>query len=379
MSELDEALERFAQVDFEYGGGLSSHGPMAAEALATLGHAALIPAFVDRYVPRLPPAPPRGRSLSPAERVAARGDDGRAADWLASFEADLAARPAGDVVREAVPPLLPGLFGAAGHGLLRTMHALRSLEREDVPLRRGELARGLAYWSARVQTLPGTPGTASGEAAPAPAPPVASSSAFDARLEAAFDACPTLAWNPSAPESFVAAARRLDALPEFRAAVDSVPLPAADVASGGGDPLDGVDAFLAALCRASARRYRAHPDARIAYAHAVTVPAAMRWLASRLPPEAARAGAGYALQAALAFHAIAGGSPRSAGVDPEVEQTARSWDEIRYRAACSLDEHAIKLALACWLEDRNRPDPDLRLAAADAALRIDGGRGGTRC
>ena len=47
MSNFDEALERFHRADFEYSGGLASHGPMAAEALESLGHQALIPAFLD--------------------------------------------------------------------------------------------------------------------------------------------------------------------------------------------------------------------------------------------------------------------------------------------------------------------------------------------
>ena len=46
--------------------------------------------------------------------------------------------------------------------------------------------------------------------------------------------------------------------------------------------------------------------------------------------------------------------------------------EIGYRAACSLDDHAVKLAEACLREDAAAPDPGLRLAAADAALHLGG-------
>ena len=56
MSNLDEAYARFLLVDFEYGDGFSNHGPMAVEALESIGHPALIPAFVDSYVPRIPVA-----------------------------------------------------------------------------------------------------------------------------------------------------------------------------------------------------------------------------------------------------------------------------------------------------------------------------------
>ena len=50
---------------------------------------------------------------------------------------------------------------------------------------------------------------------------------------------------------------------------------------------------------------------------------------------------------------------------------AKDWDEIRYHAACSLQEHAIKMVEACWREDQVEEAEVLRLAAADAALMID--------
>jgi len=373
MSNLDEAFERFLRVDLEYAGGFANHGPMGAEALQALGHPALIPAFVDRYAPRVPPAR-TGRVLAPAEQSVARGDPTRAFDWVATFEKRLAeVGPARGawlvVVHEVVPALLPGLFAAAGHGLLRTVHAMRALVAEDSPLRRRELARGLAHWSARYQTLPGEPGRA--PAARSDGPGAASGSAFVSPrdLDSALDACPTVASPPGASESFVEAAHRLERAPEFRAAVEAVGIPAGP----------GVDGFLAALCRAAAGHYVGRPDARLAYAHAVTIPAAVRWLAGRLPAPVARDAAFFAFQASAALHALYRGAPVSSAVDPEVAKTAESWDEIRYRAACSLDEHAIKLAEACFREDRDHPDLALRLAAADAALNLDGGRGAARC
>ncbi|MFT5442540.1 MAG: hypothetical protein ACI8W3_001584, partial [Myxococcota bacterium] len=44
--------------------------------------------------------------------------------------------------------------------------------------------------------------------------------------------------------------------------------------------------------------------------------------------------------------------------------------ETRYRAACSIHEHAILMAEACLREDATAPDRLLRLAAADAALKL---------
>lgn len=357
MSNLDEALERFLLVDFEYAGGFANHGPMAVVALEDLGHQALIPAFVDCYAPRLAPFRP-GRALAPAERADARGDATRAADWTATFEAALAGEGAAwrEVALAAVRALLPGLFAAAGHGLLRSVHAMRALERADDPVRRRELARGLAYWSASFRPLPGEPGSQT--AAPSSSARVAPSDALPAWLAGV----PKLGLEAAQLESFDARARRLAALPGFRTTIERLALPAAEE----------VDGFLAALSREAARLYLAHADHRIAYVHAVTVPSAVRWLVPRLAPEDGRWAAGFAAQAVAALHAMFGASPAREGVDEEVERTARNWDEIRYRAACSLEEHAIKLAEACLREDRLGPDPCYRLAAADAALRLVG-------
>ncbi|MBY0399158.1 questin oxidase family protein, partial [Myxococcota bacterium] len=339
----------------------ANHGPMAAQALVDLGHQALIPAFVDRYAPRLPPARP-GRAMDPAEQGRARGDFARASDWVATFEARLAEEDWRACVREVVPPLLPGLFAAAGHGLLRTVHAMRALEREDSPLRRRELARGLAHWSARDRRLPGEP------TATAQATATAGASAT-LGLADAFASMPPLPTGPEPEELFVDAVARLEAFAPFRGVVGSVTGPAEAE----------VDAALAALVRAAARVYLERPEARIAYTHAITIPAAMRWLAGHLAPADARIGAVHAFQAAAALHALYGGTPRAEAVDDEVAKTAASWDEIRYRAACSIEEHATKLACACWLEAREADDPVLAQAAADAALRIDGSRSAVRC
>ncbi len=359
MSNFDEALERFHQVDLEYAGGLANHGPMGAHALLALGHQALIPAFVDRYVPRVPPVR-IGRVLATAERAAARGEMDRAPDLVATFEAELARGNWADVAVLVIPDLLPGIFAAAGHGLLRTVHAMRALELEDNGLRRRELARGLAHWSARFSSLPGEPGSRARSATGA---------AGGVDPAAALARWPTLAWQAGGAESFTQAVLRLETDEAFRAAIEGFAIPA---------PSE-VDAFLAQLCRATAHLYLAHPDARLAYVHAVTLPSAMRWLARRLPADAARAGAAYAFQAVAALHALYGGAPIASAVDDEVRQTAETWDEIRYRAACSLEEHAIKLAEACWREDRDGPDRVYRLAAAEAALHLDGTRSALRC
>ncbi|PWG74858.1 hypothetical protein DF186_15715, partial [Enterococcus hirae] len=80
----------------------------------------------------------------------------------------------------------------------------------------------------------------------------------------------------------------------------------------------------------------------------MTGPSAVRLLAAHPSAEDLRAGVGYATQAAAALHAThalraVDDAPEP---DPEVLRLAEHPAEIRYRAACSAEEHAIKLAEA---------------------------------
>lgn len=347
MTDLDEVLERFQRGALEYGGGLSNHGPMMADALVALGHPALLTGLVDFYAPRLPPFEP-GRPLSGPERAGALGASRRAADWVATWEHELAARDWQEVLTEALRWLAPGLFAGAGHAWLRVAHAVRALGRGETAPRRRELAFGLGYWASAYHPLPGEPGSA-------PARPA---------VEVLQCLAPVAAARQQ-PGSFDDRVRVLADEPGFAAAIGSADF-------GAGDPLDAV----AALCREGARLYLLHPSDRIAYAHAVTVPGAVRLVAPWIDDETVLRLAGYAFQSAAALHAISSrgdvGLEAAPSCSGEVEALARTPDEIRYRAACSLHEHAIKLAEACLREDAIAPDRGLRLAAADAALALEG-------
>ena len=346
VSNLDEALERLHHGDLEYAGGLANHGPMGAEALERLGHQALIPAFLGLYAPRLPPAE-SGSALSDSVAKVSLGDPSRGADWVATFEARLDGGDWHAVVARSVPELMPGMFAGAGHGFLRTAHAVRSLEREDSPLRRRELARGLAYWSARYQPLPGRPGCG--------ATPIRD-------LEEEFSSWPLVGEPESRSGMFFEGVRRLDRFPAFSTAIERFERPQEGELS----------AFLSSLCRLAASIYLAHPASRIPYVHALTIPSAMRLLAPLLGEQEACLGATYAFQAMAAMHSIFGEGLVIEEPEEQVARVAGDWDEIRYHAACSLQEHAIKMVEACWREDRVAEAPILRLAAADAALNIDG-------
>jgi hypothetical protein len=357
LTELDEALERFQMCAMEYSGGLANHGPMAAEALLALRHPALIPGLVDIYAARLPdfePGEPMRRDIA----LAALGEATREGDWVATFEAELAAEPWRDVVGRWLPSLIPGLFAAALHGLLRTAHAIRALERHAAEggkargtvLRLRELAFGLAYWASRFQTLPGQPGT-SPEPGCGPAE--------------VLDAIPAARSKSDGAMLFSDVVQVLDGDEAFAAALARLDLGALSASD-----------FVSELCTKVAELYLAHPESRIAYAHALTGPHALRTLLPLLDDWLQPKALAAVLQSAAAMHACfqqEGATPPEP--DEELQRVAADEAEARYRAAISLEEHAIKLTAACLEENAIRPDPLLRMAAADASLRIGQSRG----
>jgi hypothetical protein len=350
-TDLDQALLRFQQTDLEWGGGLANHGPMAAEALTALGHPALIEGLVDVYAPRISPLRV-GEPIPEAERLAARGDLRRLPDWVATYDAEIQGRDWAELLASEIPALLPGLFAGAAHGLLRVAHAVRAIEASDTPARRRELALGLAYWAGRYQELPGKP-----SADPKPGRGVAET----------FAALPIVPEEERQPGFFFDAVRVLG--DDFGEVVESF------------DPAAvAPEQLIHEICRESARLYCEQPHARIAYVHCVTAPSALRLFAHHLDASQTRRALGYALQTALALHAVSAGPAHEAPADLEVERLAGDTAEIRYRAACSIQEHAIKLAEACLREHAIAPDPVFLRAAADAAVHLDSGAGrGGKC
>jgi hypothetical protein len=151
---LDLALERFARTGPEYHGGLANHGPMAAEALVTLGRSDAVARWVAGYASRLGPPPAPRQEVLAAEWEAALGERGRVADWAAFYRRELAEGPWRQVLQKWLPRLAPGFVAVATHGAIRTGHAARALAARETPPRFHELAEGLAYWAANFTRLP---------------------------------------------------------------------------------------------------------------------------------------------------------------------------------------------------------------------------------
>jgi hypothetical protein len=150
--ELDEALERLARTDFELANGFVNHGPMACEALAALGRCDEIERWARRcagtavgHAPQ--PVEPAGESRF--DWRSALGSYDQLPEWLGFYGRTVDEIGWEQAVQTWVPRLMPGLATALFHGAIRTAHAVRAVSRADTAPRRAELARSLAYWSAR--------------------------------------------------------------------------------------------------------------------------------------------------------------------------------------------------------------------------------------
>lgn len=344
---LDEIYRRLAQRAPEFAGGLSNHGPMAAEALVRLGRADAAPRWAERYARRLDPAAAGGRVLAPDERAGALGNPRRYGDWCATYAAALEEQPWQTVVADALGAMLPGVVSAAGHCLIRSAHAVRALEEADTPARRAELARALGYWAAVYAELPGTPVPA-GALGPG----------------AAARALPRLPEEMRAGGHITDKVTAVGRLATWEASVDRVAAPA------------DVPAALSELTRTFARGYLAEAGSdAVAFVHGVTAPAAARLVMAYVAPARHGEVFAYAWQLCAALRVAIGSAPAPgdtgagrAGAGLSV--AGPSVEELAERAVHTGDEHAIKLAEACVREHRLVPDQVYAAAALDACARL---------
>lgn len=337
---LDEALARFAATGPEFGGGLSNHGPMAAEALVALGRADAVAGWSEWYARRLTEPPEARNPIAPDEWRGALGDIARAGDWVVFFDRALTDAPWPEVLETWTARLAPGIIAGATHGVLRTAHAVRSLDRGANAHRLHELAEALGYWAARYQRLPGA---WQGSGALPPSEAVAS--------------VPRVAPEHAPAGLIFESVKALEA-DQFAPVVGYV-----DVS---GDP--GV--FVSELTRTFVRHYLANADrASIAFVHSVTVPSALRILAPHLADETRQAAMAYAWQACASLYATYGGVD-AREVSPAVEPVAVDLEDLADRAVAARDEHVIKFTEACFREHRLTPDPAFIVAASDIVGRF---------
>jgi hypothetical protein len=339
---LDDALERLRGMGPEALHGAPNHGPMAAEALVTLGCPEEVPGWTDDYRRELSPMPQAQSPVTEGTWQEALGAVHRIADWQAFFLTQLVEAPWQVVFVQWIPRLIRGVMAGGTHGLIRTAHAVRALSEAATPLRVEELASALAYWAAYYQTLPGLPqlrGPLDLDQAIEQVPRIDRKQGNEARRE-------------GVPRDFV---RVLAKYPNFSEAVNRF------------GTRETVDASLSRLVEAGARLYCANASTHpLVFIHAITGPAAVRLLLAHMPVGLHESAFAYCWQAIAAWVA-AYGSDAPGGHD---DSAPRSESEIIGRALGTRDHHAIKLAEACLREYRLNPQPVFLKAALDWPLRL---------
>lgn len=322
LATLHELLDEGLGLSPEYEDQLSSHLPMALDALQDLGaDSARLHEFRRRYgakLSALPPALPLGTG-----RPAAFGRIADYPAWLAHYRTALLDIGRDALLRRELPALMQGCGGAAFHGLIRAGHALRHAHP-------GELAAALAYWASRHMPL-------------APLAP--------------------LATEPGAPLGDWLTA--LCALPDADA-MPARPLIAQRMADWGARAdwraLAGRLAVdeLPALARSAAAIYVHTADFTVL--HMITASAALRQLSPWLDAQAMRSFIAAAAAALLSSRAA-----RQAAAGPlPVNPPPLDWDTLAALTLAQHNDHVIKLVAACRGQDRADPAPAWRAAAARA-------------
>ena len=338
---LDQALDLLRETGPEFGAGYSNHGPMATEALVTLGRGDEVVPWVLGYRSNLEDLPTSSERLGDVGHREALGRFDHFPEWLDLIRGQVTELGWRTAVARWVPTLAEGLSGAAMHGLIRTAHAVRALERHETPERVEEVSRALAYWAARYQALPVT-GSGQG-------------------------------LLPSGAVHSVASARgqvggRLinDRLAELATFAPFSPA-ASLVQPVSVDPHLFLDDLIRTFADTYLANVQAGSPAAIAFIHGVTGPRAVRLLLDHVDDNTADELLMRVWQAAAGIYS-AYGKPGAFSTYTRDDQ----WDaeDIIEQAIRTGDEHAIKFVEACVGEHRRNPDPVFVAAAADAAARL---------
>ena len=342
LDTIDEALEILHRTGDATNGNFN-HGPMVAETLHVLGRGDEAIPWVERYKTRLQDHPEAHHPISREDWHELLGDRRRVGDWILFFDRELAEAPWPEVLNQWVPRLAPGLMAAAGHGLIRTSHAVRSLGAAETPQRLHELAEGLGYWSGRYQLLPGSPSGRDTRHSPQVA------LAHVQRIHG-----PVF----NAEGAITAQIKGLEHEPSFAGAID--------LADTSGD----LSQLISDLTETFARVYMGNDRGLIAFVHSVTAPSALRNLLPYISEAAARLAARYAWQGCAAIYAWY--SIRLPSFTAEFTPPAEHHEDLIDRAVAAGGAHSIKLTEACLREHALNPKPVYLSAAHDVSERVGG-------
>lgn len=341
-ASMDDALDILAEYGPDLRNGLTSHAPMAVEALCALGRPEAVRPWLDEYRKGMLPRPPFRERIPPEQWRSALAQPERVADWNAFFEEELRAAPWPVVLNRWAGRLAPGICASAAHGVIRVGHAVRSLGASESPLRVRELGDGLAYWAANYQELP-------------------TSDRAPERALRPRDAIARVAVVPTERRVFtgtiVSSLEGLREFPEFAPVIGFV------------DVSGDASVLVSELAEVFARVYLANTHdilTAIVFIHGVTSVAALGNLLPYLDEATARVALRYAWQTGCGLYSAFGSRPAPA---EEIEPPREDADTLIDMAVAHGDEHAIKFTEACLHHSVLTGSPAF-LAAARNALEV---------
>lgn len=149
----DPILDDMTAFGCELKNGFSNHTPMVAEALAAMGESTAASVWFNSRKTTIKLRPTSKQDITIDQWQQALGQGDRFTDWMNFFKAAINKRGWQATAARWVPQLQPGFLSAAGHGAIRTGHAVRALKHQDTIARRRELAYALASWACTYATL----------------------------------------------------------------------------------------------------------------------------------------------------------------------------------------------------------------------------------
>lgn len=302
---LQLLLDAQLQLPAEYQDQLTSHLPMALQALHSLGASPQrMQAFYVAYSKRFDGVQATAAALPVADWRSLRGQPDTYPALMGSMRALVARNGVDAVLRALLPDLLPGVAAAAFHGLIRTAHAVQSGHA-------GEVAAALAYWAWRWQPL--APARVSTERMPL--------SAWSQALVR--DA---LAWRSDGSLISIRMGQAAQGA-VYQSLADALP-PFADLQSA-----------IESLAAVAAERYVASPNFTVL--HMITGMRALRVLSPWI--ESQEGVQPILIRAFTAAYLAAGVVPLAIAPEPRL----RTWPEVIAEGIASNDDHVIKLVHAC--------------------------------
>jgi len=330
---MDEALQMMSGI-----APLGNHAPMAVESLITLGHPEKTTKFIESYKRRFSAVQPKKiEPITDKNWKEALGDGKRNADWNLFFDDQFKETEWTEIVEKWTNILAPGLCAAAGHGVIRTCHAVRSLSRQKTELRLSELAEGLGYLASYFQPLPEADNTKIVRLKPAQA----------------IKNIPLLPTEKRLGGSIMNQLKGLDNFPEFAETINLI-------ATNG-----TAEQLLSELTETFATIYLENVSDRnnLTLLHAVTAISGLRSILPYLSPATTQKTLIYGWQTAAGLYSIGvTGETNKFSVDKEINK-----EDLIARAVNSNEEHAIKFTESCLREYALNPKP-IYLQAANEGL-----------